>query len=353
MTGKKIIMILLITGTAIVLFFILALFLTLRTRKKSLTQDFPYAELIATEHTTKRVCYIAKNYEHFVNEHPYLLKSTKEFFSEAGETYEIPIGTALQLTGAKAFTGGTSGTTSNYVFGRIYIEALQQEVEFEYNCDAEKPLELSDYNNYRVYPITPWQENALPIKVSVTDATKSEYIWPLVTTNEAFNDVLSKIFNSNEYMGNRDFENTTFEKDRYKVGMKSYDEAYYQILPENYALLQLNKVYPEIMANNVAYIVGNDHRLNLSQNFISFVVTTRVEKGTMESTLINYNKQGEYIDHIVMSRNHRDTDLKLTANCDNLFNDKKLRITDENLEVTEYQLFENDTIERAENQPIK
>jgi hypothetical protein len=174
MKGKSFLIKILIIGGAIILLFILGLYLTLKTKKKDLATQFPFVQLIGTEHAINNFCYIAKNYEHYVNKNPCLLKFTNKFDSKACEAYEIQIGTRLNFIGAKALTNGTSGLT---------------------------------------------------------------------TSNKAFNKILSGIWNTNKYMGNQDFENTTFEKNRYEVDMKFYAKPFYQITPQNYALLQLNKVY--------------------------------------------------------------------------------------------------------------
>lgn len=178
MTGKSLLFKIALIGLALVLLFTLGLYLSLKTKKKDLSSEFPYASIIGTEQTIEHECYIAKNYEHFINENPYLLQFNNEFFSEAGPAYKIPMGTTIKITGAKAFTNGTSGTTNNLVFGKIYIEDLQQEVAFEYHWGPVKPLEISDYNNYKVYPLTPWQKTVLPYKISNEDAAKSHYKWP-------------------------------------------------------------------------------------------------------------------------------------------------------------------------------
>lgn len=65
-----------------------------------------------------------------------------------------------------------------YVFGEIYIEEIQQEVDFEYNWNAIKPYKSSDYENYLIYATTPWQKAALPYKISAGYVRKNEYTGP-------------------------------------------------------------------------------------------------------------------------------------------------------------------------------
>ncbi|MFT5735829.1 MAG: hypothetical protein ACI9SG_000161 [Maribacter sp.] len=87
--------------------------------------------------------------------------------------------------------------------------------------------------------------------------------------------------------------------------MKFYVEPFYQITPHIYVLLQLNKVHPEIKKNRSNYLVDNDDWLNLSGNFISIMLPTQIAKDTMESTLINYDVDGKYIDHLLLSAAHK------------------------------------------------
>ncbi|QLG45758.1 hypothetical protein [Costertonia aggregata] len=305
MTLKSLLFKILIVLGVLLLLFILALYFTLKTKKKDISKQFPYAEIVNTTVKTKHLCYIVKNYDDPIKEASYLIKLKNEFPTELGTPYKIPTGTSLRITQAKAFTNGVSGFTTNYVFGDIYVEALEKTVPFQYEWNAQKPFEIKDYDNYLVYPLTPWQKQPIPYKILIENNTKSDYTWPLTTTNEAFNELLSGIWNTTIYMGNSDFENTTFEKERYEAGMKYYAEPSYQILPEEYSLLQLEKVYTDIHQNTFDYVVGNDHRLNLSQNFVSIILTIQIKENTIESVLINYDDNGKYIDHLMIASAHR------------------------------------------------
>jgi len=292
--------ILLVVGILVVLFAIL-LYFTLRTKVDDISKIAPYKSITGTHQTTKQVSYLVENYKAFVQENPYLLKLNKDFYSKVGAVYEIPIGTKLRIEKTKTFTNGVSGATHTYVLGFIYVEELQKEVAFEFSWDGEKPLEIEQYEDYLRYPLTPWQDQPLPLKFSLEDNSVSSYQWPAITSNPTFNKILDKVWVSNTYRGNRNFENTTFDKNRYEVGMNYFAEDYYLILGEQLPLMQLDEVYPDFNDNSAHYIVGHDHRINFSPNYVSIFLTILIHKYTMESTLITYDLDGKYIDHVLLS----------------------------------------------------
>lgn len=301
MTLKSLVLKIVIVVGILILLYVVFLYGTLRTKSKDLTNISPYSDIIGTDQTTEQVCYIAKNYEHYVKENAFILKQTSDFDSEAGKAYELPIGSPIVIENAKAFTNGVSGSTSNMILGRVFIKELNKEVAFEYNWDSEKPYHLKNYEQYLRYPLTPWQKNPIPLKYSVEDGSSSSYEWPARTNKPVFNSILEKIWCNDAYMGNRNFENTTFEKDRYETGMKGYYDTYSQITKQKFSLLQLQSIYPDILNNSSKYIVGNDHRLNLSPNFVSIIITVQIEINLIEQTLIHYDLEGNYIDHLLLS----------------------------------------------------
>jgi len=286
------------------------LYFSLKTKVKDVSNIMPFKSIIGTEQLTKQICYLALNQEPFRKENPYLLQIENNFNDVAETAFQIPIGTRIKIENVKAFTNGVSGFTSHYVLGHIYVNQLEKEVAFEYLWDGEKPLEIKNHEDYLRYPLTPWQDVPLPYKYSIENNSKSAYQWPSITSNTQFNELLKKIWVTNIFNGNRDFENTTFNKSNYKVGMNYFAEPFYLISDEHLPLLQLNHIYPDFYDNSTYYVIGNDHRINLSEDFISIVLTVLLDEFTMESVLINYDLHGKYLDHLLLSKADK-TDLSL------------------------------------------
>jgi len=300
MTIKSLFLKILIIAVIVIVLIILLFYFTLRTKTNNLANQTPYKELINTEQSIKRFCYIAKR----EGDNNFILQLENEFYSDVGPAYKIPIDTKIYIDGAKSFYGSVSGNTTYKVFGKVFVKELNKEVIFKYIWEGEKPLEIDNYDNYIRYPLTVWQDDPIPLKFTVEDNTASEYTWPMYSKNREFNKILERIYTSNSYRGNRDYKNTTFERENYIQGMNLY-EGYDQFVKEEYALLQLENIYADITTNASNYIVGNDHRYNISANFISIILTLQIEKDTMESVFINYDVNGKYIDHIVLSKAHR------------------------------------------------
>lgn len=145
---------------------ILAFTLSFRTKIESLTDKFPYTEIINKTVVTKHPSYIAINNENFAIINPYILQmDDTNFCEDCGTVYKLPIGTSFKIDNAKAVTKSVSGTTSNIVLGSVYIKEINETVKFEFYWGENPTFGLYDYNdNYDIYPLAPWQEVALPFK---------------------------------------------------------------------------------------------------------------------------------------------------------------------------------------------
>ena len=300
MTVKSLFLKILIIAVIVIVLIILLFYFTLRTKASDIAKKAPYKELINTEQSIKRFCYIAKK----ENENTYILQLENTFYSDVGPTYKIPVGTKIYINDAKSFKNGVSGSTTYKVFGEILIKELNEKVVFEYIWESEKPLEIENYEKYIRYPLTVWQEDPIPLKFNIEDNLPSEYSWPMHSKNRDFNKIVKQLLISNTYRSNRDYVNTTFERENYEQGMNLYDR-YNRFAKEEYSLLQLENVYTDITTNASAYSVGIDHRYNISTNFISLILTIQIAEENMQGILINYDVDGKYIDHTILSKAHK------------------------------------------------
>jgi len=329
MTLKNLFIKIIIIAIILIILFIVILYFSLRPRTIKIANKTPYTEIIGTQQTTKQVCFIASNYEHFVHENQYKLQLENRFYSEVGPSYEIPIGAKLTIQDAKGFYNAVSGHTSHQVLGEIFVPQLNKMVPFEYTWEGEKPLEIENYDNYLRYPLTPWQEEPIPLKFSIENNSATSYNWPMRSKNRNFNTVLKRIYVSNTYRGNRDFKNTSFDESTYEHGMNYYIGASNLFSKKELRILKLTNVYDDILDNTSSYVVGNDHRFNLSNNFISLILTYRINKDIMESNLVNYDSNGNYIDHVMLSKAHRLKGSLRTSSFDGLVISTKSQFDDD------------------------
>ncbi|CAM3461660.1 hypothetical protein [Zobellia roscoffensis] len=152
----------------VVFIFLIAgiIYLAFRTKTKDLSKQFPYNEIIDKTLTTKQPAYIAANYEHFVEEHPYIIEmDTTHFYGTIDSIYTLPIGTPLKIEGANAYTKPVSGSTHPIVLGSVFVKELDTTVKFEFYWGENPTYGLYEHkDNYDIYPLAPWQEGALPFK---------------------------------------------------------------------------------------------------------------------------------------------------------------------------------------------
>jgi hypothetical protein len=153
------------------LFLALALFVgvfyyALKLKTTDLSDKTPYKEILNTTLNTKQPCFIAKNIEHYVRFNPYIiLMDTTNISKDITSIYKIPVGTVLNIKEVKAFKNGVSGFTDNMVLGSVYIAELNKEVDFEFSWGTNPTYGLYEKEeNYDIYHLAPWQEEAIPLK---------------------------------------------------------------------------------------------------------------------------------------------------------------------------------------------
>ncbi len=173
MTLKNIILILLTLGAIIILG---SFYFVFRTKVKDLSNKYPYSSIINKTLSTKQECFITLH-KHSL-ENPYIIDLTKtNFYDTADHIYTLPVGTALKIENAKAFTPPVSGSTHNIVLGSVYIKELDQNVKFEFFWGENPTYGLYEHDkNYDIYPLAPWQEEALPYKY-FWDGKKEPHNW--------------------------------------------------------------------------------------------------------------------------------------------------------------------------------
>ncbi len=144
------------------LVFIGMLYYVLRTKVTEVSGQEPYSAIVNKTVTLKRQAFIAFNVEWNAYDNPYLIcESDSDFLSEVGTKYLLPIGTALTITEANIYTNGTSGFSSAYILGTVYVKELKKEVAFEYRWGKQQVVIYGDAIDYWTFPLAIWQEKVL------------------------------------------------------------------------------------------------------------------------------------------------------------------------------------------------
>jgi len=124
-----------------------------------------YSEVVNKQLTTKKVILLIENPEiPIYEEYVYHLEDGNSYGMNPNLTIaaEIPIGTEVTIDKVELHTSGVSGTTSAYLFGKVYSEEKQQEYTFQYIWGDHHVL----YENepYWTFKLAFWQDEPLTEK---------------------------------------------------------------------------------------------------------------------------------------------------------------------------------------------
>lgn len=130
------------------------LFFTLRTKSKDVSHLPPYVTFIGKDLQLTSDILLLKNEPQFVFEKPLLMvEKNTSTSSEIVDKQLVPSGTKIQLTSAKLFTNGTSGSTSSVLFGYI----VNSKIEFEVIWGEEHFVVGVDEPNYFTFTAPLWE----------------------------------------------------------------------------------------------------------------------------------------------------------------------------------------------------
>ncbi len=149
----------------VVLILVFAIFLfwmASRPKFKDVSNQKPFVEVVKKRIATKRKALIMKYPGNPIDEkYNMVLEDGTGFGLEADlPTYAtLPIGTEVHIDKVELHTGRVSGTTTAYLFGRVYSEATAQEYLFQYSWGYYHSLQ--EDNPYWTFDTAFWQEEAL------------------------------------------------------------------------------------------------------------------------------------------------------------------------------------------------
>ena len=155
---KKILLVM----AALLLAFVLMLYVALRTKITDVTDKPPYAQFIGQPLVLKRPASISKSYEPNVQANPYLLQDAQvQADQDAGPQYALPAGSVITLQQAKLFKNGTSGFERSYVLGTAFVPELNAKVAFEYAWGKNNVSFTGNEKDHYTFPLALWQDRVI------------------------------------------------------------------------------------------------------------------------------------------------------------------------------------------------
>ncbi len=147
---------------ASIVLFLSFLYYVLKTKVVDVSEKKPYSEIVGKALGLKRPAMLFKSIDYAVNENPYRLIEEGESQSLDGAFIAlIPKGTKFEVKQVKHFTNGTSGNTSAFVLGEVYIAEIDRVLKVEYRWGEHHSLCIEEPCSYWVYPLALWQEEKL------------------------------------------------------------------------------------------------------------------------------------------------------------------------------------------------
>lgn len=121
----------------LVLIFILLLYFTLFPPSKDLSRKKPYNDMIGKDLLVKREATVALNYPPYARFKPYIMVDSGGFLGDdIKPRYALKAGTPLRIQSVKQYKNGTSGEERILALGKVHVNELNTEVEFEYEVGS-------------------------------------------------------------------------------------------------------------------------------------------------------------------------------------------------------------------------
>lgn len=163
-----------------------------------------------------------------------------------------------------------------------------------FNLDTDNSFEISKINK-PIYVVFLAAKN----NGDVTDLTELQRVylkieWKGSSKNELVEDKkpsFEDVINSINLKETPLIESTNFES---FIDESDYDDV-------NVKALKLEQIFPDFYNEPRNYWAVRNYRLQLSENFHSIVITIRRGDHEMESVLVNYDLEGQIIDHKIVS----------------------------------------------------
>ena len=270
-----------------------------RTQATNISEQTQYAEFVGKEVTAKHESFIALNYKPFVQENPFILQMFDRFNEDARDSYTLPVGTKFKIEDAKSFYNAVSGFSTNYLLGSVFIKELNKDVKFEIQWGNTVGLGSDEIETYDLFHVAPWLSEALPYKF-YHDGRKEAYLWPPRIRDYNFSTVSHRFVPRDTPQLNRNFDIIYSDQDDWGTD-KVYFGQNSVLTKEEISFLKLEELYSDYSTKADSYAFHSDYNLELSREFITLIPTIFKGEHEMESHLINYDLDGNIIDHLKIS----------------------------------------------------
>ncbi|MFK7813070.1 MAG: hypothetical protein AB8B59_11285 [Maribacter sp.] len=146
-------------------FVFLMFYMISRPKFRDVSKEQPFSEIVKNKIRTKRKTLIVQYPGIPINEnYVYHLEDGSSFGidSDLEKLEEIAVDTEITIDKIELHTGRVSGTTSAYLFGKVYSEETQQEYAFQYSWGNYHSLQ--EDNPYWTFELAFWQDEPLAKK---------------------------------------------------------------------------------------------------------------------------------------------------------------------------------------------
>lgn len=141
---------------------VLVFFLMSRPKFKDVSGEQPFVEIVNKTISTKRETLILKYPGIPVDEnYVFHLEDDTSFGmnSDLPTIVELPIGTEIRIEKVELHTGRVSGTTTAYLFGKVYSDETKEEYLFQYSWGNYRSLQVD--KPYWLFDQSFWQDEPL------------------------------------------------------------------------------------------------------------------------------------------------------------------------------------------------
>lgn len=150
-----------IIGIAIVVALIAIIgffYFVLKNKSAEVGDKAPYSAILNKQLITKTEAFILKIDPNVSNLKENVLKHDSTVVYGEQMLCKVPQGSILNISEAFHYTRSVSGITYSLLIGKVWVEELKKEIEFEYQWGEHHFLCVEEPCNYWIFPQAVWQE---------------------------------------------------------------------------------------------------------------------------------------------------------------------------------------------------
>ncbi|MGB3947928.1 MAG: hypothetical protein WBM13_08085 [Bacteroidia bacterium] len=132
----------------------------LKNKSTEVADKMPYSAILNKQLVTKTEAFILKIDPNVSNLKENVLKHDSSVVFGEQLLCKVPQGAILNISKAIHYTKSVSGITYSLLIGKVWIQELKKEIEFEYQWGEHHFLCVEEPCNYWTFPQAIWQETA-------------------------------------------------------------------------------------------------------------------------------------------------------------------------------------------------